>query len=35
MGWKVLRVWECELAKKGAEGRIARRIVRALGRDLP
>jgi DNA mismatch endonuclease (patch repair protein) len=29
-GWKVRRVWECELAKTGRWPRVARRLARAL-----
>lgn len=33
-GWRVLRVWECDLARKEFGRRLARRILRALGRPL-
>lgn len=33
-GWKVLRVWECELARKESGVRFARRIARALPEAL-
>ena len=29
-GWRVSRVWECELAKAAAWARVARRVARAL-----
>lgn len=31
-GWKVIRVWECDLAKAALWPRIAKRVARALGR---
>lgn len=33
-GWRVLRVWECDLARKEFDPRVARRILRVLGRPL-
>lgn len=33
-GWRVLRVWECDLSRKSAP-RVVRRIARALGRTEP
>jgi len=32
-GWKVIRVWECDLAKATLWPRIAKRVARALGRE--
>ncbi len=34
-GWRVTRIWECDLAKKANWPRIAGRIVRALERQAP
>lgn len=31
-GWKVIRVWECDLARKAIGSRLARRILQTLGR---